>query len=284
MSEKTHEFACTGPIEAEVVLGAGDIVVSTTDALVATVVVRSRDGRDASSQAVELTRVEFDHDRLTVHAPDQRGWSLLRGSGQLQIELALPHDSSLRTTGGSADVRQTGRLGGFDAKSGSGDVTLADTSGHVHVESGSGDVRVQTVGGDLSTNTASGDVNVRRVVGDLTVKAASGDVRIDEALGQVRVNTASGDVQVGAIRGAGLQVNSASGDVVVGIPVGTRVWLDLSTLSGSTRSDLETPGAPPAGPSDGPTTTVQVRTMSGDVHIRRVGSRSDQPQPVQPQT
>jgi len=278
MSEKTHEFTCTGPIEAEVVLGAGDIIVSTTDALVATVVVRSRDGRDASVEAVEQTRVEFDHDRLTVHAPDHRGWSLRWGTGQLQIELTLPHDSALRTIGGSTDVRQTGRLGRFDAKTGSGDVTLAETSGPVHVESGSGDVRAQTVGGDLGVHTASGDVSVSRVVGELTVKAASADVRIDEALGQVRVNTASGDVQVGAIRGAGLQVNSASGDVVVGVPIGTRVWLDLSTLSGSTRSDLEMSGTAPTGPTDGPTTSVQVRTMSGDVHIRRVGSRSDVPQ------
>jgi DUF4097 and DUF4098 domain-containing protein YvlB len=278
MSEKTHEFACTGPIEAEVVLGAGDIIVSTTDALVATVVVRSRDGRDASNHAVEQTKVEFDRDRLTVHAPDQRGWSLRWGSGQLQIEVTLPHDSGLRTLGGSTDVRQSGRLGRFEAKTGSGDVTLADTSGNVRVESGSGDVRALTVGGELSVNTASGDVSVNRAGGDLTVKAASADVRVDEALGQVRVNTASGDVQVGAMRGPALQVNSASGDVVVGVPIGTRVWLDLSTLSGSTRSDLEMSGGPSAGPSDEAATSVQVRTMSGDVHIRRVGSRSDVPQ------
>jgi DUF4097 and DUF4098 domain-containing protein YvlB len=272
MSEKKHEFVCTGPIQAEVVLGAGEVIVSTTDALVATVVVRARDGRDSSTSTAEHTKVEFDQDRLTVHAPDQRGWALRWGGGQIQIELTLPHDSALRTLAGSADLRLGGRLGNVDAKTGSGDITVTDTSGDVHVNSGSGDVRAQTVAGDLTVNTASGDVTAVRVAGALAVKAASADVRVDEALGPVRITTASGDVQLGAVRGPELQVNSASGDVVVGVPVGTRVWLDLSTVSGSTRSDLEMTAGQSPPPGDGPTTSLQVRTISGDVHIRRVGA------------
>ena len=75
------------------------------------------------------------------------------------------------------------------------------------------------------------------------------------------------DIRVGAVRGAELHANSASGDVMVGVPTGTKVWLDLNTVSGSTASDLQMTGEPV---SDGPVATVQVRTISGDIQIRRV--------------
>jgi DUF4097 and DUF4098 domain-containing protein YvlB len=269
MTEKTHEFTCTGPIQAEVYLGSGDVVASTVDDLVATVRISPGDGRDSSRTAAENTTVEFDHDQLRIRAPESSGWGFRRGSGQIRVELRLPVDSALRTKAGSADLRLSGRLGDIDAKTGSGDITVTETSGALRVHSGSGDIRAENVGGDLSIETASGDVSASRVAGVVTVNAASADVTIDDAFGAVTVSTASGDVRLGTMRGPELHVNSASGDVTVGVPAGTRVWLDLSTLSGSTRSDLD---MSQQSPTDGPAATVQVRTMSGDIHVRRVAA------------
>jgi DUF4097 and DUF4098 domain-containing protein YvlB len=268
MPENAHEFQCTGPIQAEISLGAGDIVVATADELVATVLVSPGDGREGSRTAAENTRVEFDHDRLRVHNPDNHGWGFRRG-GQIRVELRLPVDSTLRTQAGSADLRASGRLGSLEVKTGSGDVTVAETSGSLHAESGSGDVRAQTVGGELHVRTASGDITAGQVRGGLSVTAASADVTIDDVSGPVRLSTASGDIRLGVVHGPDLRVNSASGDVTVGVPIGTRVWLDLSTVSGSTRSDLEMTGQQPT--DQGATTSLAVRTISGDIHIRRVG-------------
>jgi len=137
----------------------------------------------------------------------------------------------------------------------------------VQIQSVSGDIRADVVGGDMEITTASGDVSATRVEGTTSIRGASADVTLEEAEGPVHLNTASGDIRVGAVRGAELHANSASGDVMVGVPTGTKVWLDLNTVSGSTASDLQMTGEPV---SDGPVATVQVRTISGDIQIRRV--------------
>ena len=82
----------------------------------------------------------------------------------------------------------------------------------------------------------------------------------------MHVNTASGDAAIRAARGDKVDIRTASGDAEIGVPSGTRVWLDLSTSSGRTNSDLAMTDTPP----DGAQLTVQVRTASGDITLRRV--------------
>lgn len=265
MSENSHEFTCAGPVQTEVELGSGVLLVTASDNLTATVTITAADGREGSRSAAEQTVVEFDRDRLSIHTPRNSGWTFLRG-GQLRIEVRLPVDSDLTARLGSADMRTTGRLGTVEVKTGSGDVSVAETSGALRVQSGSGDIRTDVIGGELSVTTASGDVSATRV-GAATVKGASADISIEETNGPVRLNTASGDIRIGAVRGPELHANSASGDVMVGVPAGTQVWLDLNTVSGSTMSDLQMTGQAAA---HGPVATVQVRTVSGDIQIRRV--------------
>jgi hypothetical protein len=269
MSANTHEFTCTGPVQADVDLGSGQLLVSTGIGLTATVTIHPADGREGSRAAAEQTTVEFDNDRLNIHTPRTSGWSLLRGSNQLRIEIRVPEDSSLQARLGSADLRTVGRLGAVEVKTGSGDISIAETSGDVRIQSGSGDIRADVVGGDMQVTTASGDVSATRVAGTTAIRAASADVSLEDAQGPVHLNTASGDIRVGAVHGPELHVNSASGDVTVGVPTGTKVWLDLNTVSGSTASDLQMTGEPVA---DGPVATVQVRTISGDIQIRRVAA------------
>jgi Putative adhesin len=265
MPENSYEFTCTGPVQTEVELGAGALLVTAGDDLTATVTIAPADGREGSRAAADQTMVEFDRDRLSIHTP-RSGWNFLRGGGQLRIEVRLPVDSDLLARLGSADLRTTGRLGTVEVKTGSGDVSVAETSGDLRVQSGSGAIRTDVIGRELSVTTASGDVSASRV-GAATVKGASADISIEETQGPVRLNTASGDIRIGAVRGPELHANSASGDVMVGVPAGTQVWLDLNTVSGSTMSDLQMTGQAAA---EGPVTTVQIRTVSGDIQIRRV--------------
>jgi DUF4097 and DUF4098 domain-containing protein YvlB len=267
MSANIQEFACTGPVQAEIELGAGAILVTASDDLTATVSVTPADGRDSSRAAAEATTIEFDRDQLTIRTPRNSGWGILRGGSNLRVEVRLPLDSSVRARVGSADVRTAGRVGDVDIKTGSGDIVIDQTSGDLRIQSGSGDIRADLVGRDLHVTTASGDVTANRVLGTTAIKAASADLVLDDAQGPVHLNTASGDIRIGAVRGPELHANSASGDVLVGVPAGTKVWLDLNTVSGSAASDLHMTGEPAA---DGPVATVQVRTISGDIQIRRV--------------
>jgi DUF4097 and DUF4098 domain-containing protein YvlB len=137
------------------------------------------------------------------------------------------------------------------------------------VNTASGDLHAIRVDGKLNVHTASGDISTRQVGGDVTANTASGDVAIDSAAAGVRVNSASGDVRLGVVRRGTVRVDSASGDVSIGVAAGTGVWLDVTTMSGSTRSDLEMTGnAQPAGHE----LSLQIRTMSGDIELRRVAS------------
>ena len=130
-------------------------------------------------------------------------------------------------------------------------------------------MRVGAVGGALRVKTGSGDVSADTVSGPVSVKVASGDVRIAALSGAIEVSSASGDIGLGAVHSGEVKINSASGDVSVGVPTGTSVWLDLSTVSGSTNSDLAMTGAAPEG---GAALTLRVHTVSGDISVRRVAA------------
>jgi Putative adhesin len=263
-----HEYPCQGPIRAEVRVRAGVITVTAEERHTVAVVVEAYDDAEASRTAADETRVEFHDGLLRVETPDvdSSGW-FFRRSARVRVDLRVPLDSHLAAFGGSADIHTTGRLSGATARSGSGDIYVNDIAGDLTVDSGSGDVRADSIAGALSVKTGSGDVRVASATGPVTAQVASGDVTIDEAGGEVRVSTASGDVRIGAATGDQVQVKAASGDVSVGVPVGTKVWLDLSTLSGTTTSDLEMTGnTPPAG---GAQLALRVHTLSGDIYVHR---------------
>jgi len=272
MSTRTEndviEYPCGGPIRAEVQVRAGVITVVAEERTTAQVRVAAYDDGDASHAAAAETTVHFDNDRLRIETPDREsaGW-LMRRSGRVRIDLRIPAGSHLAAYAGSADVHVSGRLGGATIRSGSGDAFVGQVTGDLTVDSGRGDVRAEGVGGAFGVKTGSGDVFVTSAGGPVTAQVASGDVHIEEAVGPVQVSTASGDVHLGAAIGGQVQVKAASGDVTVGVPVGTKVWLDLSTLSGSTSTDLAVTGTPPEG---GATLNLRVHTLSGDIRVHRV--------------
>jgi DUF4097 and DUF4098 domain-containing protein YvlB len=266
-STGVHEFPTPEPVSAFVQVGAGSITVTAEERAIALVSVTPYDNSEASRAAAEATRVSFSGGKLRVEAPDHSG-RFFRRNGQIRVDLTLPLDSSVQAQVGSADMRTDGRLSDVDMSSGSGDLYVTETTGAVRARTGSGDVRADVVGGELHASTGSGDVTATTVMGLAVVKAASGDIDIEHASADVRAMTASGDIQVGSAKGGQLALNSASGDVVVGVPVGTKVWLDLNTVSGSTTSDLAATDAP----VEGPVLNIVVRTVSGDIRVRRVTS------------
>ncbi|HET8661940.1 MAG TPA: DUF4097 family beta strand repeat-containing protein [Micromonosporaceae bacterium] len=260
------EFTCPGPITLTARLGGGSIEVVAEDRPNATVEVLPYDTSDSSREAAANTRVEMHDARLHIEAPETGGF-VFRRSPRVRVEARVPTDSALEAKVASADLTAHGRFTSAAVKSASGEVHLDHVTGDATIGTASGDVRVVRVDGALRVNAASGDVSAHAVTGPVTAHAASGGVEIDLAGGSVQAQTASGDVRVGSARRGAVNVTSASGDVEVGVEPGTGVWLDLTTLSGSTRSDLSTSDAPASGE---PALTIQVRTMSGDIDVHRV--------------
>ena len=154
-----------------------------------------------------------------------------------------------------------------DAESASTDVEGRGRFGDVAVNTASGDVSFENVDGRVEVNTASGDVRVDFVGGDLRANSASGDIRVGEAEHDARIRTASGDVEIHSAARGRLDVQSASGDVVIGIRRGSKVYIDASSMSGDTTSELELSDSPSE--SEGPSVDFRARTMSGDITVRR---------------
>jgi DUF4097 and DUF4098 domain-containing protein YvlB len=267
MSPQTHtasqEFPVSSPVTADIRLGGGSIAVTAEDRPFAVVTIDPYDSSEASRQAAEQTEVALDGTELRIEVPQGNGRMFRRG-GQVRVDLRVPLDSRIRAHAGSADVRTEGRLGEVVVQTGSGDAYVTQVTGTFRADTGSGDVRADEVGA-IHADTASGDVSAMLVSGDAHIKTASGDVELEEGLGSIVASTASGNVVIRAARGEKVNVRTASGDAMVGVPAGTRVWLDLSTASGKTTSDLAMTDIP----TEGAQLTVQVRTASGDITLRR---------------
>ena len=105
------------------------------------------------------------------------------------------------------------------------------------------------------------------VEGEATLRSASGDVSVDEANASVTVQTASGDQRLGSVSSGRVTMQSASGDQTVGIRRGSRVRIDVRSMSGDTTSELDIEDAPVL--SDGPEVELRATSMSGDVRILR---------------
>jgi hypothetical protein len=260
-----REFACPEPITLRAKVPAGALSVTTEPRDTATVEVLPYDESGASREAADQTVVELRGDTLVVEIPDH-GWRLRRS--HVRVEVRLPEDSRLQVKLASAEGRLLGRYGDSVVETASGDVQVGHVAGYLRLHAASGNVRVDRVDGQLGLDTSSGGVTVGRTGGDAAVQTASGNVVVTQADGSVRVRTASGDLRLDSVRRGEVRLSSSSGDVEVGVATGTSVWLDLSTASGTTRSELTRLG--PEGPGGNPDLTLSVRTASGDIELRRV--------------
>jgi len=260
VSARTYTFATPHPLTLRVRNPSGDVQITAaeTDETTVEVIPRSGSGKDGA----ERTRVELSGDgtRLDVEAPERRF-----GSGtRLSMLIRLPVGSGVDVHTASADVTCRGPLGGLESATASGDVSADRVDGDVSSNSASGGLSLGTVTGSVECKTASGDVRALRVAGTCRATSASGDLLIDACGGDVLARTASGDVHLRQTERGSLDITTMSGDVKVGVRRGTVAWLDLSTVSGRTRSDLAHQDDAPA---DGAVLSISVRTMSGDISL-----------------
>ena len=226
--------------------------------------------------------VEQRGDTITVIEP---GRGRIFGDNALRVDVTVPDDSNPAVRTGSADIQIEGRAGHAQLRSGSGDCTVDAVEGHLLVETGSGDIRVDDVRGDLKVKSGSGDVEVGEAGGTASVSTGSGDVSVENAYGSTVVKTGCGDLSIGAAHadtsfstGSGdvsidlvergrLTVKGASGDVSIGVRAGVPVWTDMTTVSGTIRSDLQGAGQPQEGQDH---VELRAKTVSGDIALSQV--------------
>jgi hypothetical protein len=261
-----YEFDCPQPVAVSLRIAGGGAEIVAEERQTATVEVTPFDGSDAAREAADRTRVELRDGTLVVEAPEWTGWLFRRGP-RVRVTARVPQDGDLTVKVASADVRAVGRYGIANVGSASGDIFVEHATGDAAANTANGDLRIGRVDGELRLNAASGDISVGQVGGDASAHSASGDISIDRADASVKATTASGDVRVGVASAGALKINTASGDVSIGIAPGTGVWLDLTSMSGDTHTDLAmTEGG---GDQASAVLSLVVRTASGDIDVHR---------------
>lgn len=276
-------FEVSGPVELDVRLASGAIQVDPS--LEGRVEIELTASDEESQRLIDEARVELQerHGRpgVIVDVPQRRGgfsFSLGFGRGGIECRIRCPQESGVHVRCKSADVVVRGTVGALNVATASGDVHADRVTGGVNVKSASGDVVVREAGDAVSVQTASGDVEIEVARGPMNVATASGDVTIGEAYDNVSANTVSGDQHHGAVMRGNVSAQSVSGDVEVFVRRGSKVYLDCSTVSGDTHSELDVSADAPAG--DGPLLELRARTVSGDITIRRAPAPVADPQEV----
>jgi DUF4097 and DUF4098 domain-containing protein YvlB len=263
----TWEFPCPDPAEISIEPWAsGSIAVSGEPTDVISVEVVASQPHTNVDDLLDQVRVTFDSGKLTVRGPKLGG--LLQRRRGLDLTIKAPAGSVCRAHTASADVALVGQLGEVVIHTASGDVTSTAASGPVTLETASGDIVLDRADNDVRIATASGDVQVGRSDGDLSIKSVSGDLSIGDVSGQVGAQTTSGDIAVRDISGGRATLSTTSGDMRVMVTPGIEVYLDLSSLSGRVRSDLD---EQPGGPGESPEASLELRcrSISGDIRISK---------------
>ena len=282
MSNFEKRFETTGPINLKVEQPVGDVKLTVTDEPMTTVRLIPH-GRSGEELAERYT-VEARGNDVVVLAPKKEGFlglGLFKGSVDVEVDLAAGSAADVRT--GSGDIEGKGRLGDVHTATGSGDIAF-DQLGGAELKSGSGDIAVQVLGGDARAKTGSGDVlvgqasgrldlvsgsgdiAVRRADGEVKAKTGSGDVVIGASIADVEVMTGTGDVKLGAVHGGNVKARNGTGDVTIAVAAGVAAYLELNTVTGDVRVDLEDS----EGPGDAEAqASLAVQSGSGDIHVKR---------------
>jgi DUF4097 and DUF4098 domain-containing protein YvlB len=202
--------------------------------------------------------------KVLIQTPEALLTRIKTGSGDILARAPLG-ESRLST--GSGDIRLDRVEGGLAANTGSGDIQIEHAAGTVRARTGSGSIEIAESGGSAGLSTGSGDVRIGDAAGPTTVKVGSGDITIERIRDHSVATSGSGDVRVEIADGPSVRAETARGDVQIGVPDGVPTYLDLQTVTGQIRCDLE-PGEKPA--EGERSLRLQARTVSGDITVVRV--------------
>jgi DUF4097 and DUF4098 domain-containing protein YvlB len=281
-------FETPGPVRLHVQNEVGLVAVTAapTEETVVSLEAHTPGAEELVERAIVECRTTGSRHMVVVKVPKQGvGGRFLRRNA-VTVRVEVPEASDVTVVAGSADVEVTGPIGAGDfatssgdvaaddvaanltARSASGDITVGAVDGNVKVQTASGDLRCSSVAGRAVFTTASGDIEVGAAAAQVEVKATSGDVRLGELAHGARVTNVSGDVRVLAIDEGTLHVRSVSGSVSVGVVTGVDLHVDVETMSGQVRSDIELDDTPGSSRRDA-LVELSVRSVSGNVEIER---------------
>jgi len=255
-------FQTREPLDLHVSVPAGSLEISSGPDLAETTVEVERLDRELDPSEVEC-RLGRDGASLEVKV----GRKKFR-EGRYRVVITTHEGTNLDISTGAADVRASGAFGSCRYRSGSGDLRVDELRGRASMKTGSGDVLLANALDEVDIDVASGSVSVGTAHRRAAIHVVSGSLELDSAERDVTARTVSGDLRIGSLAKGTVHLNSVSGDIDVGIVAGRRTYLDVHSIGGDTRSDLDVHSEPQS--AGEPEIWLTAKTVSGDITIRRV--------------
>ncbi|HET9410187.1 MAG TPA: hypothetical protein VFO39_23320 [Candidatus Sulfotelmatobacter sp.] len=248
-------------------------------------------------------RLEAETGGGSIHVDDIGGGvSAETGGGSIEVGTANG-DLGLHTGGGSIEVHHAN--GKVVAQTGGGSVEIQSGAQDATVETGGGSVEVRQCKGKLKVSTGGGSIELGDVSGAAEINTGGGSIHLTSARGPVRASTGGGGIELMGVpsahaeTGAGgiivklintgaertdslLETNAGDITVYIASDVAVSVRASVDLANGHTiTSDFPTIHINSEGGQWGPKTisaegslngggpVLKVRTMTGDICIRR---------------
>jgi hypothetical protein len=258
------EFAQNGPIDLLTKLAAGSITVTAEPTEKIIVDVRPIPSGSRGNEYADEVHVDYADGRLEVI--EASGWRIIDVS--LEFVIIVPAGSHCTAETASASITCRGEFGSLTAESASGAVKAATITGEADVSCVSGRVTIGSAA-TAKVKTASGSVEIGQVSGDVNAQTVSGRVQLRRPGGSVIARSSSGRVDIAGLSAGEARIETISGEVRLDVVRGVTVYLDLSSLSGKVRSDLEPSGEDGSDATDHADLHLTCRTVSGAIRVGR---------------
>ena len=201
-------------------------------------------------------------------------------------------DATIETSGGEIQVGQVD--GTLRAETAGGDVVIAGAAGQVTAQTAGGQIQVGPTGGSVRAETAGGSIRLLGARGRVVVETAGGSIDLLQLGGGVRANTSAGRIlaefDATAKPFEASPRVTAMGDVYVYLPVNLSLTIDaaidaaaghhivtdfpLSILGD--KEDFSERTIRGQGTLNGGGEVLRIRTVAGNIEIRKLDPRSMQ--------
>jgi DUF4097 and DUF4098 domain-containing protein YvlB len=196
----------------------------------------------------------------------------------------------LETSGGEIVTGQVG--GALRAETAGGDVVVAGAAEQVVAQTAGGQIQIGPSGGSVRAETAGGSIRLQGARGRVVAETAGGSIDLLQVAGAVRASTAAGRILaqwLPDVRTFGAsQLETSMGDVYVYLPLNLALTIDAAIDAAAGHqivSDfpLNIMGTKEAfcdrtirghGTLNGGGQVLRIRTVSGNIEIRKLDSRA----------
>jgi DUF4097 and DUF4098 domain-containing protein YvlB len=197
------------------------------------------------------------------------------------LEVWVPAGSSVSIEGFQATITVGGVTGSVRAETVNGSIAQSGAAREVELQSVNGPIEVTKPSGRIQVEAVNGTVTVRDASGGLKASTVNGRLLVSGgSFDRASLETVSGGVRFeAALAGrATLDVETVSGPVDLYLPAGISAEFSVSTFSGEIVNELGpapvktskwTPEKEVTFSSGGGGARINVRTLSGAIHLRK---------------